>query len=70
MEKPKITTLKELKKNNYQPNNIQEELAKNLKQFVQEFTMANSGKAFYTGLNNLGEMIFEDYEKNRKKRFG
>ena len=41
-----------------------------LKQFVQEFTQANNGKAFYTGLNNLGEMIFEDYEKNRKKRFG
>ena len=41
-----------------------------LKQFVQEFTIANKGKAFYTGLNNLGEMIFEDYEKNRKKRFG
>jgi uncharacterized protein with von Willebrand factor type A (vWA) domain len=41
-----------------------------LKQFIQEFTMANKGKAFYTGLNNLGEMIFEDYEKNRKKRFG
>ncbi len=41
-----------------------------LKQFVQEFTRANNGKAFYTGLNNLGEMIFEDYEKNRKKRFG
>ena len=39
-----------------------------LKQFVQEFTMANNGKAFFTGLNNLGEMIFEDYEKNRKKR--
>ena len=41
-----------------------------LKQFVQEFSRANKGKAFYTGLNNLGEMIFEDYEKNRKKRFG
>ena len=41
-----------------------------LKQFVQEFTKVNNGKAFYTGLNNLGEMIFEDYEKNRKKRFG
>jgi len=41
-----------------------------LKQFVQEFTMINQGKAFFTGLNNLGEMIFEDYEKNRKKRFG
>jgi len=41
-----------------------------LKQFVQEFTKANNGKAFFTGINNLGEMIFEDYEKNRKKRFG
>lgn len=41
-----------------------------LKQFVQEFSKANNGKAFFTGLNNLGEMIFEDYEKNRKKRFG
>ena len=41
-----------------------------LKQFVQEFTKINQGKAFFTGLNNLGEMIFEDYEKNRKKRFG
>ena len=42
-----------------------------LKQFVQEFTKANQGKAFYTGLNNLGENdFFEDYEKNRKKRFG
>ena len=41
-----------------------------LKKFVQDFTIANNGKAFYTGLNNLGEMIFEDYEKNRKKRFG
>ena len=40
-----------------------------LKQFVQEFTEANQGKAFFTGLSNLGEMIFEDYEKNRKKRF-
>ena len=39
-----------------------------LKSFVQEFTKANKGKAFYTGLKGLGEMIFEDYEKNRKKR--
>ena len=39
-----------------------------LRQFVQNFTDANKGKAFYTGLKNLGEMIFEDYEKNRKKR--
>ncbi|MFV8224351.1 vWA domain-containing protein [Christiangramia aquimixticola] len=39
-----------------------------LTRFVQEFTQANQGKAFYTGLKGLGEMIFEDYEKNRKKR--
>jgi uncharacterized protein with von Willebrand factor type A (vWA) domain len=39
-----------------------------LMQFVQEFTRANQGKAFYTGLKGLGEMIFEDYESNRKKR--
>ncbi|MFD0861275.1 VWA domain-containing protein [Sungkyunkwania multivorans] len=39
-----------------------------LMQFVREFTYANQGKAFYTGLKGLGEMIFEDYEQNRKKR--
>lgn len=39
-----------------------------LKQFVRTFTEANRGKAFFTGLKGLGEMIFEDYEKNRKKR--
>lgn len=39
-----------------------------LKQFISAFTQANQGKAFYTGLKGLGEMIFEDYETNRKKR--
>jgi len=39
-----------------------------LQRFVQRFTEANQGKAFYTGLKGLGEMIFEDYETNRKKR--
>ncbi|MFD2518996.1 vWA domain-containing protein [Salinimicrobium flavum] len=39
-----------------------------LEQFVREFTQANQGKAFFTGLKGLGEMIFEDYETNRKKR--
>lgn len=39
-----------------------------LMQFVEKFTHANQGKAFYTGLKGLGEMIFEDYETNRKKR--
>ena len=39
-----------------------------LMKFVRAFTQANQGKAFYTGLKGLGEMIFEDYETNRKKR--
>ena len=39
-----------------------------LQQFVNAFTEANQGKAFYTGLKGLGEMIFQDYETNRKKR--
>jgi len=39
-----------------------------LQQFVDHFTEANQGKAFYTGLKGLGEMIFTDYETNRKKK--
>ncbi len=38
-----------------------------LMEFVRDFSKANKGKAFYTGLKGLGEMIFEDYENNRKK---
>lgn len=39
-----------------------------LQKFVNKFTESNQGKAFYTGLKGLGEMIFEDYETNRKKK--
>lgn len=39
-----------------------------LQQFVQDFTEANQGKAFYTSLKGLGDYIFEDYETNRRKR--
>lgn len=39
-----------------------------LMQFIEHFTAANQGKAFYTGLKGLGEMIFSDYETNRRKR--
>jgi uncharacterized protein with von Willebrand factor type A (vWA) domain len=38
-----------------------------LQQFVEEFTEANQGKAFYAGLKGLGEFIFEDYERNRRR---
>lgn len=39
-----------------------------LMRFVRHFTEANKGKAFFTGLKDLGGMIFEDYEQNRRKR--
>ena len=39
-----------------------------LRHFVEMFTAQNKGKAFLTGLSGLGQMIFEDYEKNRIKR--
>ncbi|MEM7379878.1 MAG: VWA domain-containing protein [Bacteroidota bacterium] len=39
-----------------------------LMRFVRQFTEANKGKALFTGLQGLGEMIFEDYEQNRRRR--
>ncbi|MDC8104753.1 VWA domain-containing protein [Chryseobacterium sp. B21-037] len=39
-----------------------------LRKFVEVFTAQNKGKAFLTGLSGLGQMIFEDYEKNRIRR--
>ena len=38
-----------------------------LKQFVQEFTKVNNGNAYYSSLKGLGELIFEDYRRNRRK---
>jgi Ca-activated chloride channel homolog len=38
-----------------------------LQQFVREFTQVNEGKAYYTGLKGLGSLIFEDYQRNRRK---
>jgi uncharacterized protein with von Willebrand factor type A (vWA) domain len=39
-----------------------------LQQFVREFTKTNQGKAYYSSLNNLGEFVFEDYVRNRRKK--
>lgn len=37
--------------------------------FVEEFTKANRGRAYYSTLNNLGEFLFVDYIRNRRKRY-
>ncbi|MBE2280746.1 MAG: hypothetical protein IAE91_10170 [Ignavibacteriaceae bacterium] len=39
-----------------------------LQRFVREFTEVNMGRAFYSSLQGLGEFVFEDFVKNRKKR--
>ncbi|MGE5846803.1 MAG: vWA domain-containing protein [Ignavibacteria bacterium] len=39
-----------------------------LQQFVREFTKTNNGRAFYSSLSGLGDYIFEDYIRNRRKR--
>jgi uncharacterized protein with von Willebrand factor type A (vWA) domain len=36
--------------------------------FVEDFTKANQGRAYYSSLNNLGEFVFVDYIRNRRKR--
>jgi len=38
-----------------------------LQQFVRQFTEINGGRAFYSSLQGLGEYIFEDYIRNRRK---
>ena len=39
-----------------------------LREFINEFTEANQGKAYFTGLKGLGEMIFRDYTRKKNKR--
>ena len=39
-----------------------------LVKFVDQFTRANNGKAFYSSLQGLGEFIFMDYKNNKRKR--
>lgn len=39
-----------------------------LQRFVRDFTAANNGRAFYSGVRGLGEFLLEDFEQNRRKR--
>jgi Ca-activated chloride channel family protein len=38
-----------------------------LQEFVRNFTEVNNGKAFYSSPDGLGQYIFEDYERNKRK---
>ena len=57
MEKPKITTLKELKKNNYQPKSIQEELVQNLREKIKK------GETTFKGLIGYENTVIPDIER-------
>lgn len=39
-----------------------------LRSFIDEFTEANQGKAYFTGLKGLGEMVFRDYANKKSKK--
>jgi Ca-activated chloride channel family protein len=39
-----------------------------LQEFVREFSEVNNGRAFYSNLKGLGEFVFEDYQRNRRKK--
>ncbi|MCA9752481.1 MAG: hypothetical protein KC591_09845 [Gemmatimonadetes bacterium] len=36
--------------------------------FVERLTEINRGRAYYTGLDDLGRFLFVDYERNRRRR--
>jgi Ca-activated chloride channel homolog len=38
-----------------------------LKSFVRDFTRANNGNAYYSSLQGLGNLVFEDFRRNRRK---
>jgi len=40
-----------------------------LKAFVRQFTRINNGNAYYSSVEGLGHLIFEDFRKNRVKHF-
>ena len=39
-----------------------------LVRFVDHFTQANNGKAFYSSLDGLGEFIFMDYKDGKRRQ--
>ncbi len=40
-----------------------------LKTFVREFTRINNGNAYYSSVEGLGHLVFEDFRRNRVKHF-
>jgi len=38
-----------------------------LKSFVREFTKVNNGNAYYSSLQGLGHLVFEDFKRNKRK---
>jgi Ca-activated chloride channel homolog len=40
-----------------------------LVEFVEELTRINRGRVYYASLNNLGDIVFVDYIRNRRKRY-
>lgn len=39
-----------------------------LRQFVEEFTAVNQGRAYYSSLDGLGSFLLQDFARNRRRR--
>jgi uncharacterized protein with von Willebrand factor type A (vWA) domain len=39
-----------------------------LRDFVRKFTEVNNGNAYYSNLQGLGDMVFEDFRRNKRKK--
>jgi uncharacterized protein with von Willebrand factor type A (vWA) domain len=37
--------------------------------FVEELTKTNHGRAYYSGLGDLGQFVLVDYVRNRRKKW-
>ncbi len=57
------------KKNNIRINTFMIASDPYLMEFVEKFTEINDGSAYFADLQNLGSMIFKDYNKNKIKRY-
>ena len=57
------------KKNNIRINTFMIASDPYLMEFVEKFTEINDGSAYFADLNNLGSMIFKDYNKNKIKKY-
>ena len=64
---PTLNEAAKCRRNNIQITTFMVTQDPTLVNFVEDLTRTNRGKAYYTSLTNLGEALFVDYVKNRRR---